>query len=146
MTTLTDRFGLTVSATSSDDIQEGIQNLYIHPITTDVPGDLSVGGVTTTDTIVFRSDRRLKTDITPIEESLSKICDLTGYEYTMNGRNDIGVIAQEVSEVLPQVVHGSEEEGYTVAYANMVAVLINAVKELNEKVDYLEQKLDDKGA
>jgi hypothetical protein len=63
----------------------------------------------------------------------------------------MGVIAQEVMEVIPEVVLGSEETNYSVAYGNMVGLLIEAIKEqqayintLEDKINIILQKLEDK--
>jgi len=53
----------------------------------------------------------------------------------------MGVIAQELLEHLPEVVHQGEEGNYSVAYGNVVGVLIEAVKELTAKVEDLESRL-----
>ena len=127
-------------------------------------GTLTVSGsiVCTGDITAFASDIRLKTNIEPIENALDKVCKLHGFTYNFNeiGQSlgfdgDIvhaGVSAQDVREVLPEVVrsapaniHGAIENDYiTVQYEKLVPLLIEAIKDLNAKVDYLEQKLLDK--
>jgi len=91
-------------------------------------GDYTAAG----DVTAF-SDRRLKTEIKPIESALEKVKKLSGYTYIKDGRRSTGVVAQEVLEVLPEVVHGGEETMYSVAYGNMVGLLIEAIKELSER-------------
>ena len=62
-------------------------------------------------------------------------------------RRSIGVIAQEVEEVVPELVHTNSSDGMKgVNYGNMVALLIEAVKELNAKVESLQAQLDSKAA
>jgi hypothetical protein len=85
------------------------------------------------DDITAFSDRRLKTEIKPIENALEKVKKLSGYTFMKNSRQSTGVIAQEVLEVLPEAVHGSEETMYSVAYGNMIGLLIEAIKELSER-------------
>jgi hypothetical protein len=97
--------------------------------TLDVAGDIYATGDVTAS-----SDRRLKTDIKRIENALDKVCSLGGYTYVMNDKPSSGLIAQEVLEVLPEVVHGSEETNYSLAYGNIVGLLVEAIKELKEKV------------
>jgi hypothetical protein len=97
--------------------------------TLDVTGDIYATGDVTAS-----SDRRLKTDIKRIENALDKVCSLGGYTYVMNDKPSSGLIAQEVLEVLPEVVHGSEETNYSLAYGNIVGLLVEAIKELKEKV------------
>ena len=88
------------------------------------------GNVLATHDIVAFSDRRLKSNIERIEGALDKVCALGGYTFMMNDKPSTGLIAQEVLEVLPEAVHGSEETQYSLAYGNMIGLLVEAVKEL----------------
>ncbi|MGK7392107.1 MAG: tail fiber domain-containing protein [Candidatus Cyclobacteriaceae bacterium M2_1C_046] len=102
------------------------------------------GQVTVEGGTVVTSDRRYKDKITTLENSLSKVNALRGVSYTIRKKpglgTQIGVIAQEVEEVYPEFVH-TDKEGYkAVNYAQMVAVLIEAVKELNTKIADLENQ------
>ena len=92
------------------------------------------GDILATGDVTASSDRRLKTDIKHIENALDKVCSLGGYTYVMNDKPSSGLIAQEVLEVLPEVVHGSEETNYSLAYGNIVGLLVEAIKELKEKI------------
>jgi len=92
------------------------------------------GDIYATGDVTASSDRRLKTDIKRIENALDKVCSLGGYTYVMNDKPSSGLIAQEVLEVLPEVVHGSEETNYSLAYGNIVGLLVEAIKELKEKI------------
>ena len=115
-------------------------------------GDLSVTG----DITAFASDERLKTNISPITDALFKVNSLNGFTYKFNeigeklGFNpDItyaGVSAQEVQKVLPEVVHPApvDDKYITVQYDKVVPLLIEAIKELSDKVEKLEQRLEDK--
>jgi len=95
----------------------------------DVVGDILASG-----NITAYSDRRLKSDIERIEGALDKVCALGGYTFTMNDKRSTGLIAQEVKEVLPEAVHGSEETHYSLAYGNVIGLIVEAIKELKEKV------------
>ena len=90
------------------------------------------GDILATGDVTASSDRRLKTDIKRIENALDKVCSLGGYTYVMNDKSSSGLIAQEVLEVLPEVVHGSEETNYSLAYGNIIGLLVEAIKELKE--------------
>ena len=70
---------------------------------------------------------------------LDKVNALRGVSYTKDGENSIGVIAQEVQKVIPEVVQDNEEY-LSVAYGNLVGVLIEAVKELSAEVEALKAK------
>jgi len=93
-----------------------------------------VGDIRASANITAYSDRRLKSDIEKIENALDKVCTLGGYTYTMKGQKYTGLIAQEVLEVLPEAVTGSEETNYALAYGNMMGLIVEAIKELKEKV------------
>ena len=92
------------------------------------------GDILATGDVTASSDRRLKTDIKRIEGALDKVCAIGGYTYVMNDKPSTGLIAQEVREVLPEVVHGSEETSYSIAYGNVIGLLVEAIKELKEKI------------
>ena len=103
------------------------------------------------------SDERLKDNVTTIENPLDKIKALRGVEYDWNGgtrkgKHDLGLIAQEVEKVLPNIVHEHEmpflnddEEDTTlyktVDYEKMVAVLIEGMKEQQNQIDSLKSEL-----
>jgi len=100
-------------------------------------------------TVRADSDRRIKDNIETIENGLDKVLKLRGTSFTRTDLEDktkkyIGLIAQEVLEVLPEVVSGSEETRYSVGYGEIVSVLIEAIKELNAKVDDLQKQLVNK--
>ena len=92
------------------------------------------GDIYATGDVTASSDRRLKTDIKRIEGALDKVCVIGGYTYVMNDKPSTGLIAQEVLEVLPEVIHGSEETSYSLAYGNVIGLLVEAIKELKEKI------------
>ena len=95
----------------------------------------------------YSSDKRLKENIKPIENSLEKVKSINGVTFEWNkkshkptGKKDVGVIAQEVEEILPEVVE-TRINGYkAVDYQKLTALLIESVKELSAKVEALESK------
>ncbi len=96
-------------------------------------------------TVNQSSDGRLKKDIRSLEHSLSKVKRLRGVSYTWKDSNkpqgkQIGVIAQELEEIYPEFVTTRENGFKAVNYSQMTAILIEAVKELNEKVEVLEKE------
>lgn len=93
------------------------------------------GNFTATGDVTAYSDVRLKSDIQTIANALEIVKRLRGTAYVKDGKASIGVIAQEVQQVIPQVVHENSDGYLSVAYGNMVAVLIEAVKELDAKVE-----------
>tara|TARA_Y100001951_G_scaffold83579_1_gene72553 strand:+ start:6591 stop:7604 length:1014 start_codon:yes stop_codon:yes gene_type:complete len=114
--------------------------------------DMSAAGAATfnNDVTAF-SDERLKEDIQPITGGLEKVMQLQGVTYKRNDVNDpktqIGVIAQQVEPILPEVVLTADDEMGTksVDYAKMTAVLIEAVKELKQEVTQLKQQINNGG-
>jgi hypothetical protein len=96
---------------------------------------LTVGGdIYATGNITGYSDRRAKSDIEKIENALEKIEQLNGYTFTMKGKRYTGLIAQEILPILPEAVTGSEETNYAVAYGNMMGLIVEAIKELKQKI------------
>jgi len=101
---------------------------------------LSVSGsVTATGNITAFSDVALKEDINTISDALTKILNLRGVSYSRKDtkQKSIGVIAQEVEKILPEVVENGEYK--SVAYGNIVALLIEAVKDLNREIQLLKK-------
>ena len=95
-------------------------------------------GTVTAPNFVSSSDRRLKTDIETIEDALNLVRDLRGVRYVMDGQSSIGVIAQEVEPILPEIV--SEADGLKrVAYGNLAGLLIEAIKVLADEIDQLKE-------
>lgn len=98
----------------------------------------------------YSSDERLKDNLVPIGNASEKVKQLTGYEFDWNDKqdvyegHDIGVVAQEVEKVLPEVVT-TRDNGYkAVKYEKLVALLIQSNKELIERVELLEKQLNAK--
>lgn len=103
------------------------------------------------------SDRKLKKDIEPIRGALDKLLQITGVSYTMidSGKKRVGVIAQDVQQVFPEAVESVEkinddaeamltapkEEILTVAYGNLMGPVIEALREINERLTKLEERV-----
>lgn len=100
----------------------------------------SFTGVVTAPNFVSSSDARLKSDVEIIANALALVCALRGVRFTMDDSRQIGVIAQEVEAVLPEVVQADADTGQlSVAYGNITGLLIEAVKELTARVAALEE-------
>lgn len=95
-------------------------------------------GTVTAPNFVSSSDARLKSDIATIAGALDLVSALRGVRFTMNGQRHLGVVAQEVIDVLPELVREDENGMLSVAYGNITGLLIEAVKELSAKVARLE--------
>lgn len=96
----------------------------------------TTGSITATGDVTAFSDERLKEDIKTLDGS--KVYDMRGVSFTKDGRDGSGVIAQELLEVAPELVH-DEGEYLSVAYGNLVGYLIEAVKDLKAEVEELKR-------
>jgi len=103
--------------------------------TTNPSGDLyCVGNVTA------YSDRRLKSNIETIENALAKVLQLRGVSFDKSGIRGLGLIAQETQKVLPEIVlENSDDKMLSIAYGNIVGVLVEAIKELKAEIDELKK-------
>ena len=111
------------------------------------------GSIVSSGTVTANSDIKLKTNIKTIDNAIAKVLQLRGVEYDrldMDNEHQIGVIAQEVEKVIPEVVKdnvqydpetGEEDTIKSVNYGNMVALLIEAVKEQNATINTLKEEL-----
>ena len=95
-------------------------------------------------TILSISDCNLKTNIHKIENPLSKIETISGYTYTRTdtGNIETGLIAQEVLKILPEVINYNTNNNYTISYGNMCGILVECIKELNEKIKKLNDRIE----
>ena len=103
-------------------------------------GNALSGSFTATGNITAYSDLRLKSNIEVIDDALAKVMSLRGVNFDMNGERSTGVIAQELELVLPEAVRDNEDGMKSIAYGNIVGLLIEAIKELSAKVEKLENK------
>jgi len=100
----------------------------------------------TGDIVAFASsDERLKDNLSPISNSLEKVGQLKGYEFDWNDKqevyagHDVGVLAQEVEKVVPEIVETREHDGYkAVKYEKLVPLLINAINDLKAEIEELK--------
>ena len=103
------------------------------------------GSIKASGTVVQGSDSRLKEDIYPIDNALSRIENIDGvyFTYKDSGEKSIGVIAQDIQKILPEVVF-EDNNGYLgVNYSGIVPVLIEAVREQNSIIKDLEDRISD---
>jgi hypothetical protein len=105
-----------------------------------VNGDLNVTGDITA---FFTSDQRLKDNITPISNALDKVLSISGNTFDWNDKSekegsDVGVVAQEILEVLPEAVTTRDNGYLAVRYERLVPLLIEAIKELKVEINELK--------
>jgi hypothetical protein len=109
-------------------------------------GDIvAIGNIT-----AYYSDERLKDNLGNIQDALSKVKSLNGFYYQANGiaqalgypvRREVGVSAQQVQNVLPEIVSPApiDDKYLTIDYARLVPLLIEAIKELSNQVEELKR-------
>ena len=99
------------------------------------------GNILATGNIISNSDIKLKTNIKTLTNSLDKVFQMRGVEFDridIEGKHQIGFIAQELEEIYPELV-SENNDIKSVAYGNITAILVEALKELKERVEVLEQ-------
>jgi hypothetical protein len=109
------------------------------------------GGIYSTGNVVAYSDARSKTNVVTVDSALDKVSKLRGVYYTRlpgrdleidTNRREIGVIAQEVNEILPEVVtYAKDVDEYGVQYGNFAGLFIEAFKELQAEVKALRTEV-----
>ena len=98
------------------------------------------GTIRATGDVIAYSDVRVKENIKTIDNSLEKVSKLRGVEFNKIGNNEksIGVIAQEIEKVIPEVVKEDDKGMKSVAYGNISGLLIEAIKELKAEIEELK--------
>lgn len=113
---------------------------------TDIPltYELEVSGsIRASNAVVSNSDKRLKEDIQPLQNSLDKVINLEGVTYKWIGKEktNIGFIAQDIDKIIPEVV-SEDNKGYlSVNYSAIIPVLVEAIKELKEEINELKSRI-----
>ncbi len=102
------------------------------------------GNATLAGTLTQNSDLRLKRNIHPLENSLQKILQLNGYNYYWKNKNSdsslqIGVVAQEMQKLFPELVKEDEKGILSVNYSGLIPVLIESVKEQQQQINELKK-------
>jgi hypothetical protein len=120
------------AAGSNQTAKASSTKLYFNPNT----GQLSATDFNSLSDITF------KENIVPLENALNKVSEMRGVSYNFidTKQKAIGVIAQEIEQILPEVVNLTAAGHKTVSYGNIVGILIEAIKELKAEVDKLKNK------
>jgi hypothetical protein len=108
-----------------------------------VSGNLLVTGIITATDFNSASDIRLKENIQKIDNPIDKIIKIDGvrFDWKYDNKPSMGVIAQNIEEVLPELVSGDGSK--TVNYNGIIGLLIECVKTQQEQIDELNKRLDD---
>jgi len=108
----------------------------------DVAGDINYTGV-----IVDVSDRKMKDDIQPLTDALPRLLSLDGVSFVMKGdtkkMRELGLIAQDVEDVYPELVHETPDGTKTLNYIGLIGPLVEAVKDLDYKNSILRDENDE---
>ena len=102
------------------------------------------GTIRATGDVIAYSDARVKENVETIPNALDKVKGMRGVGYNKIGeeKRSVGVIAQELLEVLPEAVHQDDQGMYSVAYGNIVGVLVEAIKEQQQQIEELKAIID----
>ncbi len=103
-----------------------------------------VGNITVSGDIISTSDVSIKENVKPILNPIEKVKELSGYTFNRIGQDkrSVGLMAQDVEKVLPEAVSENGEGVKSLAYGNLVALLVETVKEQQKQIDELREKLD----
>jgi hypothetical protein len=104
-----------------------------------------LGTIRATGDVIAYSDARVKDNVEQIENALEKVTSLRGVSYTRKDTDDksrkLGVIAQELLPIIPEVVSKDQHGNYSVSYGNIVGLLIEAIKEQQKQIEKLKYLL-----
>ena len=107
-------------------------------------GSISVSGtITATGDVTASSDARLKTDVEPVSDALDRVRKLRGVTFTRRDTSSrgIGLVAQELAPIVPEAVMTHDDGLMSVAYGNLVGLLIEAIKELADQTKLQAQAI-----
>ena len=119
----------------------GITTAGTVAVTFGATGNAVFAGSVTATTLTETSDARLKENVKPLENALDKVLALEGVSYNLIAKpdnNEIGFIAQEVNEIVPEIVNTDDEGMLSVSYARTVALLVEAVKTQQLQIENLK--------
>jgi hypothetical protein len=130
-----------------NDLEQVPSSLYVRSSSgSSVPANLYVQG----DIVAYSlSDKKLKDNITKLDNCLSNILAINPVRFTWNQKQstyageDIGLIAQEVKEICPEIVIERENGTLAIKYEKLVPVLVGAIQEQQRKIDFLEQQIQE---
>ena len=136
------------AANKGADAASSLFNFYYVPNASDVLSLRGDGNAILAGTLTQSSDGRLKKNIQPINNASQKIDQIRGVYFNWKDEHhsqnkQIGFVAQEIEEVFPELVNADSKGFKSVAYANMSAVLVEAIKEQNQRINTLERELSE---
>jgi hypothetical protein len=121
------------------------KNLYIDYTSNDNYYKFKVNGnIFASGEIYCSSDINLKTNISNITEPIKKLEKINGVYYNLisNQKRCIGLIAQEVEKIIPEIVYTNVDNTKGIAYNNMMGLIVESIKELSYRIEKLEEKIN----
>jgi hypothetical protein len=112
-----------------------------------IKGNINIegGNIRTDGNLITASDKKFKTDIIRIDNALEKINKLTGITYNnilmKDNKRQSGLIAQDVNMVLPEVVNIDNDGNMSIAYGNMMGLIVESIKDLKNEIDIIKKHL-----
>jgi hypothetical protein len=131
--------GFTVETTNLSNINMQFIVNGINALTITSNANSIFSGTITCENVVQVSDRRLKSDIINISNSLSTLLELEAVQYTMNKESRLGFIAQDVYEVIPKIVNTSNTY-WSIDYTQIIPLLVESIKELSAEIKSLRKR------
>jgi hypothetical protein len=136
------------AANKGADAASSLFNFYYVPNASDVLSLRGDGNAILAGTLTQSSDGRLKKNIQPLNNVSQKIDQIRGVYFNWKDEHhsqtkQIGFVAQEIEEVFPELVNTDSKGFKSVAYANMSAVLLEAIKEQNQRIATFERELSE---
>lgn len=128
---------------ASDFLYSG-SKVGINNTVNDLTYNLEVSGsIRASAAVLSNSDERLKENIYPIDNALSRVGQIEGvyFDWKKGGERQVGVIAQQVQKVLPEVVSEDKDSYLSVDYSKLVPLLVEAINEQNSVIQDLEDRI-----
>ena len=119
-------------------------NLYVDTMASTTSDSQPLGKMTDGKIVIHSSDRRLKTNLVELTESLEKVSQLQGYYYSPiedENKRYIGLVAQEVEEIVPELTTTNPDGYMGIRYGDAVPLLVEAMKEQQQQIKKLEQRI-----
>ena len=127
--------GFQADGQADNSVVLGNSNVTAVYMAEDSGATIYAGNATFNGDVVIQSDARLKSNIVSLGSTLPKILQIDGKSYAMKGKQKIGVLAQDIQEVFPELVTEDDNEMLAVNYQGLVPVLINALKEQQSEIE-----------
>lgn len=138
-----DNSGITIDGADATLLYRSENDEWVFNKDLEVEGSIDASGTITSPFFYSESDAVLKENIKPIKNPLNKVLNLFGvsFSWKSNKQKSIGVIAQEVEKIVPEIVSQSSVGTKTVSYDSLIPLLIEAIKEQQKQIEELKAKV-----